>query len=137
MSTEAETVTEILARYREAYDKREGGILAFLDDEGDLKEGKTYAAYDEHRTDVWEDSHGDLSSLLSELEDALGGGLKVGDRVTVSADAETASGGDVFFDGEVAGEVIAPVDRDGDIEVRADDGVTQYVAPRFVKLAKN
>ncbi|QPB09887.1 hypothetical protein KGG73_gp53 [Streptomyces phage Sentinel] len=66
-----ETIQEIIARYREAYDKREAGILSFLDDEGELKEGQSYEAYDEHSYDAWSDSHGDLSSLLSELEDAL------------------------------------------------------------------
>jgi uncharacterized damage-inducible protein DinB len=71
VSEQPETVQEILARYREAYDKREAGILAFLDEEGELKEGNSYEAYDEHSYDAWSDSHSDLSCLLSELEDAL------------------------------------------------------------------
>lgn len=71
MSEQPETVQEILARYREAYDEREAGIQEFLDDEGELKEGNSYEAYDEHSYDAWNDSHGDLGSLLAELEDAL------------------------------------------------------------------
>jgi lipopolysaccharide biosynthesis regulator YciM len=62
---------EIIERYTEAYEKREAGIGAFLDDEGELKEGSTYEAYDEHCYEAWSDSHGDLGSLLAELEGAL------------------------------------------------------------------
>ncbi|MCX5236203.1 hypothetical protein OG824_13425 [Streptomyces prunicolor] len=71
MTDKPETLSELVARYEEAYDKREAGILGFLDDEGELKEGETYGAYDEHSYEAWSDSHGDLGSLLSELKPFL------------------------------------------------------------------
>jgi hypothetical protein len=67
----ASKLAEIMERYRVAYDAREAGILTFLDDEGELKKGQSYEAYDEHRADAWSDSHGDLGSMIAELEDAL------------------------------------------------------------------
>jgi len=124
---------EIIARYKDAYEAREKAIGDFLNDEGDLREDTHYAAFDEARTDQWGDSHGDLGSLLSELADVIGLDLKPGDRVLVKEGAETASGGEVYFDGEVTGEVVDGIDRDGDVKVKADSGVIQYVAPRFVK----
>ncbi|MFJ6183725.1 hypothetical protein [Streptomyces sp. NPDC092295] len=72
MSEQPETMKELAARYAEAYDNREAGILAFLDDEGDLKEANSFEAYDEHSCDAWSDSHDDLGSLLSELGDLIG-----------------------------------------------------------------
>ncbi|MFE5663361.1 hypothetical protein ACFQ7W_05395 [Streptomyces niveus] len=72
MSEQFETMKELAARYAEAYDKREAGILAFLDDEGGLKEGNSFEAYDEHSYEAWADSHGDLGSLLSELGGLIG-----------------------------------------------------------------
>ncbi|MFF3249699.1 hypothetical protein ACFYWP_01485 [Actinacidiphila glaucinigra] len=128
-----DSLTEIITRYREAYDKREAGIGAFLDDEGNLKKGARPTDYDEHCYDAWSDSHGDLGSLLAELESATGFGLEVGARVRVKADAATAHGGEVQFGGEVIGTVINEVDRDGDVEVRAYDGLVQFVAARFVE----
>ncbi|MFF8845530.1 hypothetical protein ACF08N_22890 [Streptomyces sp. NPDC015127] len=71
MTDKPETLKELVARYAEAYAKREAGILAFLDDEGELKEGESYAAYDEHSYDAWSDSHGDLGVLLEELKPFL------------------------------------------------------------------
>ncbi|MGW3323916.1 hypothetical protein [Streptomyces virginiae] len=62
---------EVMKRYSEAYEKREAGIGAFLDDAGELKEGESYERYDEHCHDAWSDSHGDLGSLLAELEPLL------------------------------------------------------------------
>lgn len=132
----SENLREILERYTKAYDQREAGILEFLDEEGELKKDKTYEEYDEHRFDVWEDSHGDLGSLLAELADAIGLGLKVGDRVTVAEDAETANGGTVFFDGEVEGVITGPLDSDGDFSVTADNGEEQFVAARYLKRIK-
>ncbi|WP_052397139.1 hypothetical protein [Streptomyces sp. NRRL F-5123] len=132
MNTKPETALEIIARYRKAYDKREERICDFLNDGGDLKEGVSQEAYDEARIDEWEDSHGDLGSLVSELEAALGARLKLGDRVIVSAEAETASGGAVLFTGEVKGTLVGPRDGEGDVKVEAQGGI-QYVDPRFVK----
>ncbi|WP_405799515.1 hypothetical protein [Streptomyces sp. NBC_01506] len=77
MSEQSETMKELAARYAEAYDNREAGILAFLDDEGELKEGNSYEAYDEHSYDAWNDSHGDLGSLLSELGGLIGKAKKL------------------------------------------------------------
>lgn len=128
---------EILERYTEAYDEREAGILEFLDDEGELKEGQSYEAYDEHSYEAWNDSHGDLGSLLSELAELVGLGLKVGDRVSVEEGAETTNGGAVFFDGAVQGVVIQELDEDGDIQVKADNGLSQWVAARHVKRLKD
>ncbi|MEU0674505.1 hypothetical protein ABZ330_16730 [Streptomyces sp. NPDC006172] len=71
MSDKPETLEEVVARYVEAYAKREAGILAFLDEEGELKEGASYEAYDEHCYDAWNDSHGDLGVLLEELKPFL------------------------------------------------------------------
>lgn len=68
MSEKPETLKELVERYAEAYAKREAGILSFLDEEGELKEGQSYEAYDEHSYDAWNDSHGDLGSLLEELK---------------------------------------------------------------------
>ncbi|WP_420312578.1 hypothetical protein ACOB87_38145 [Streptomyces sp. YS-B37] len=73
MTEKPETAQEILARYREAYDKREAGIAEYLDEEGELKKGESYERYDEIRSDAWSDSHGDLGSLIAELEDVLRG----------------------------------------------------------------
>jgi hypothetical protein len=71
VSEKPETLVELVQRYAEAYAKREAGILAFLDDEGELKKGQSYEAYDEHSYDAWNDSHGDLGSLLEELKPFL------------------------------------------------------------------
>ncbi|WAB08764.1 hypothetical protein SEA_ANDRIS_60 [Streptomyces phage Andris] len=71
MSEQPETLVELVQRYAEAYAKREAGIGAFLDDEGELKEGESYERYDEHSYDAWCDSHGDLGSLLEELKPFL------------------------------------------------------------------
>ncbi|MFH8414392.1 hypothetical protein [Streptomyces collinus] len=132
----SESLREILERYTKAYDEREAGIGEFLDDEGELKEGNSYEAYDEHCYESWSDSHGDLGSLLAELADVLGMGLKVGDRVKVDEEAETANGCAVFFDGEIEGEIVQELDRDGDVQVKSDDGVTQWVGVRYVKRIK-
>ncbi|MEU9605421.1 hypothetical protein [Streptomyces sp. NPDC048057] len=134
MSSSREALVELVERYRVAFAKREEGIQSFLDGEGDLKEGQSLNAYDEHSRGAWNDSHGDLGSFLSELRDLLGARLKVGDRVTVAADAVTALGGWVYFAGEVVGTVIAEFDEDGDVEVRSDGGMHQYVASRYVSL---
>lgn len=72
MSEKPETLAEVVARYAEAYAKREAGILDFLDDEGELKQGESYERYDEARADVWSDSHADLSCLLEEIKPFLG-----------------------------------------------------------------
>jgi hypothetical protein len=71
VSTNPETVQEILARYVEAYDKREKTIGSFLDDNGDLLKGATFEAYDDACYTAWGDSHGDLGSLIGELKEAL------------------------------------------------------------------
>ncbi|QAY15883.1 hypothetical protein SEA_TINABELCHER_60 [Streptomyces phage TinaBelcher] len=71
MSDKPETLAELVQRYAEAYAKREAGIQEFLDEEGELKEGNSYAAYDEHSYDAWNDSHGDLGTLLEELKPFL------------------------------------------------------------------
>lgn len=128
-----ETLAELVQRYAEAYAKREAGILAFLDDEGELAEGNTYEAYDEHSYEAWSESHGDLGCMLSEIAVLVGPPFKVGDRVTVSADAKTASGGEVFFEAEVDGTVLDGLDHDGDIQVQADNGQVQRVAPRHMR----
>ncbi|MGW8630570.1 hypothetical protein [Streptomyces sp. NPDC055793] len=136
MSEKPESVSEIITRYQEAYDKREAGILDFLDDDGKVKESQNHAAYDEHRTDAWSDSHGDLGSLLAELADALSPSFKKGERVIVAPDAQTGAGGPVYFEGEVSGVVIGELDSLGDVEVESDaDTTAQYVAPRFLKRA--
>lgn len=75
-STEArkeqpETLAEVVQRFVEAYAAREAGILAFLDDEGELKEGETYERYDDHCFTAWAESHGDLAVLLEELKPFL------------------------------------------------------------------
>ncbi|MGW6600561.1 hypothetical protein [Streptomyces sp. NPDC055036] len=72
MSEQPESMKELAARYAEAYDKREDGIFTFLDDEGELKEGSSHEEYDEHSYEAWNDSHGDLGSLLSELGGLIG-----------------------------------------------------------------
>ncbi|MFI5863528.1 hypothetical protein [Streptomyces sp. NPDC051546] len=61
-------LAETIEPYVAAYAKREAGIGAFLDDEGELKEGESYERYDSHSYDAWSDSHGDLGSLLADLE---------------------------------------------------------------------
>jgi hypothetical protein len=71
VSDKPETLEEVVARYVEAYEKREAGISSYLDDEGELKEGQTYEEYDEHCYDAWSDSHGDLGVLLEELKPFL------------------------------------------------------------------
>lgn len=71
MSEKPETLVELVQRYAEAYAKREAGIQDFLDDEGELKEGNSYEAYDEHSYDAWSDSHSDLCVLLEELKPFL------------------------------------------------------------------
>lgn len=133
MSSQPETVQEVLARYREAYDEREATIGSFLDDNGDLKKGASLVEYDAASAEAWSDSHSDLGSLLSELEETLGLRLAVGDRVIVEEDAESASGGAVYFGGEITGAVTAGINDDGDIQVTSTGGILQYVAPHFVK----
>lgn len=123
---------DAIARYSEAYDIREKGIGDFYNDEGKLKEGVSRARFDEACIENWADSHADLGVLLSELADLIGTGYKEGDRVKVSADATTANGGTVFFDGEIEGVITVPADREGDVEVRSDAGIYQYVSTRFL-----
>ncbi|WP_327292481.1 hypothetical protein [Streptomyces sp. NBC_01198] len=60
--------------------------------------------------------------------------FRVGDRVKVAAEAETAHGDEVYFGGEIVGEVIEEVNEDGDIGVRADYGLDQVVGPQYLML---
>ncbi|QOV06187.1 hypothetical protein KGG72_gp57 [Streptomyces phage Salutena] len=129
----SETLKSLVERYSKAHKDREDAIGDFFDDEGELKAETNYARFDEARTTHWEESHGDLGSLLSELAANLGLDLTPGTRVLVKGGAETASGGEVYFGSEVTGEVLDGIDRDGDVKVKADNGIIQYVAPRFVK----
>lgn len=129
----SETLKSLVERYSKAYKAREDAIGDFFDDEGELKAETNYARFDEARTGHWEESHGDLGSLLSELAELVGLNYQPGDRVLVLADAKTAHDGEVFFEGETEATVVASADIDGDLLVTSDEGILQFVGARHLK----
>ncbi|MEU5403753.1 hypothetical protein ABZ348_31225 [Streptomyces sp. NPDC005963] len=58
---------------------------------------------------------------------------KEGERVSVPAGATTTNGGAVHFGREVEAEVMKGADAAGDVLVRSDDGLSQYVAYHMLR----
>ncbi|WP_432006340.1 hypothetical protein [Streptomyces parvus] len=129
IATEIRSLTK---KYRDAEGYRTRHLERFLGEDGKVPPAKI----SEHNRAVIDNAHDartDLRELLSALEEAVGAALKVGDAVTVPADATTADGGFVAFDGEVTAKVVVEEDEDGDVVVELQD-LRQYVDSLQLKL---
>ncbi|WP_436739961.1 hypothetical protein [Streptomyces sp. BBFR102] len=106
----------------------------FLGEDGRVAPGKI-SEHNRAYIDASHDARSDLGSLIAELERLAGPELTIGSAVLVPADATTASGGFVLFDGEVTAEVVGEEDEDGDVPVEAG-GLRQYVDACQLKFAE-
>ncbi|MEU9795029.1 hypothetical protein AB0E27_31280 [Streptomyces sparsogenes] len=129
-----ESVRELIAEHRAAEAERQGYLDKLV--EGGDREGSHF--YEMQVAENETEAAGALRALLADLAELVAPVFKVGDRVTVAADAKTAQGGRVYFSGEVIGTVIGELDSLGDVEVESAGAVIpQYVAPRFLKRAND
>ncbi|UFD97997.1 hypothetical protein PQC18_gp59 [Streptomyces phage Pablito] len=123
---------KILDEHSEREIERDEHLAQFKDEEGEVED---WYGYDSARTAQDEADAEAYSGLIARLSELAGAAFKDGSRVRVAEGAQLASGGPVFFDGEVEGTVRGGVDEDGDILVEADNGVFQYVGTEYLTSA--
>ncbi|MCD2462427.1 hypothetical protein MBT42_02490 [Streptomyces sp. MBT42] len=123
-------IRKLIEEYDEREIERDEHLAQFKDEEND--EVIDWYGYDSARTDqdIADAEH--YGVLIGRLADLIGHSIKKDTRVRVARDAQLASGGPVFFDGQVDGTVREELDEDGDLLVEADNGIFQYVGAAYL-----